>query len=289
MPNNISNNVFNLKYCMHQKYHFISGLPRSGTTLLSSILNQNPKFYSEISGPLARFIRSIVIESDSQSGYKTICPVERRVKIMRGIFDSYYDGCGEVCFNTNRGWTGITPLLHELYPSSKIIICVRDIPWILDSFEQLLAKNPFVQTGLFSNAESTSIYTRCRTLLMEDRTVGFAYNCLKQGIFGNERSNLCVVEYNALSKNPKQTMQQIYTFIGEPYYDHNFNDVEYSNDEFDNDLNIKGLHYVRKRVQFIPRRSILPSDLWNDYQNLSFWKTNVRQTLQDVTWITDDN
>ena len=34
---------------MKKKYYFISGLPRFGFTLLISILNQNPKFYAEIS------------------------------------------------------------------------------------------------------------------------------------------------------------------------------------------------------------------------------------------------
>ena len=33
-------------------YYFMAGLPRSGSTLLSSILNQNPKLYSGPSSPV---------------------------------------------------------------------------------------------------------------------------------------------------------------------------------------------------------------------------------------------
>ena len=34
-----------------RKMHFISGLPRSGSTLLSAILRQNPRFYAAMSSP----------------------------------------------------------------------------------------------------------------------------------------------------------------------------------------------------------------------------------------------
>jgi sulfotransferase len=38
---------------MDKTYHFLAGLPRSGNTLLSSILNQNSTIYSTPLSPLA--------------------------------------------------------------------------------------------------------------------------------------------------------------------------------------------------------------------------------------------
>ena len=223
---------------MIKKFHFISGLPRSGTTLLSSILNQNPNFSADISGPLARFAKSIIEQSESQGGYRFVCPPEKRKNIIRGIFNSYYDdNTAEIVFNTNRSWTSMTPLLKELYPDSKMIVCVREIQWILDSFETLLAKNSLSVSTLFNNQESSTVYTRCRSLLHEDRTVGFAYNCLKQGLFSKNRDMICVVEYDALAHDPKSVIQKIYKFLEEPYFEHDFDNVTYSNDEFDNDVN----------------------------------------------------
>ncbi|MBD9680249.1 sulfotransferase, partial [Pseudomonas sp. PDM18] len=35
-----------------QNFHFISGLPRSGSTLLSAILLQNPRFHAGMSSPV---------------------------------------------------------------------------------------------------------------------------------------------------------------------------------------------------------------------------------------------
>ena len=37
---------------MTKKYYFMSGLPRSGSTLLSTLLNQNPEIYSGPSSPV---------------------------------------------------------------------------------------------------------------------------------------------------------------------------------------------------------------------------------------------
>ena len=82
---------------MNKKFHFIAGLPRSGTTLLSTILNQNPKFEASISGPLARFVRSIIYESSTQGGYKVECPLEKRKKLINGLFQNYYDDLAKCC------------------------------------------------------------------------------------------------------------------------------------------------------------------------------------------------
>lgn len=269
-----------------KKFVFSSGLPRSGTTLLSAILNQNPRFSAEISGPLARFTRAIIQESESQGGYRFVCPPEKRIKLIRGLFENYYDDpTKQVFFNHNRGWTSLTPLIQTLYPGSKMIVCVREIQWILDSFEQLIAKNPMTQTTMFHAQEGASVYSRCRTLLQEDRTLGFAYNSLKQGLFSNERQNLCVVEYEAIAKAPKITMQRIYKFLEEPWFEHDFSNVEYSNDEFDADINLSGLHTIRRKVEYLPRRSILPPDIFHEYSQLNFWKTNYSDVSAGLTWI----
>lgn len=40
-------------------YHFISGLPRSGSTLLSALLLQNPRFHAGISSPVGPLFDNI--------------------------------------------------------------------------------------------------------------------------------------------------------------------------------------------------------------------------------------
>ncbi len=133
-----------------KKLHLISGLPRSGTTLLSTILKQNPRFSASISGPAARMVRAIVTEAQAQGGYRTQCPESKRKKLIQNLMHTYYEESNEVSFDTNRGWTLMTSLMRDVFPETKVICCVREIPWILDSFEQLLKKNPYSTSSLFS-------------------------------------------------------------------------------------------------------------------------------------------
>lgn len=258
---------------MNKQYYFISGLPRSGTTLLSTILNQNPKFQASISGPLARFTRAIIEQSSAMSGYRHQCPAEKRKNIIHGIFDNYYDDPSkEVFFDTNRGWTLLTPFLKDLYPYTKIIICVRDLNWVLDSFENLYRKNPYDKNLMIPDDYASSVYSRCDYLMREDSTVGFAYLGLKQAITSAEKNMIMLVEYEQLCKNPAGMMTAIYNFIGQPYYQHDFNDVETSYDEFDDDVNVKGLHTTRKKIEWIERPTILPPDILHKFSDMEVWR-----------------
>ena len=256
-----------------KKYHFISGLPRSGTTLLSTILKQNPLFEASVSGPLARFTRAVIQESSTQGGYRFECPPEKRKKLIGGLFDNYHDDLTkEVAFNTNRGWPLLLPTIKDLYPDSKMILCVRDLGWVLDSFETLQRKNPYIFTSMFSAEENTNVYTRCETLMNPGRTLGFAYNAVKQAITSEHKNSIMILDYVQLATQPEQTMKAIYNFIGEPYYQHDFNNVEAAYDEFDEDVQLPGLHTTRKQVQYIQRDTIIPPDIWNIVKGMEVWK-----------------
>ncbi len=87
-------------------YHFITGLPRSGSTLLSSILKQNPRFHASITDPLANLVKGVIEHSHDSPGMKSEVPVSRRKNMVKYLFDGYYaDVDKPVIFNTNRAWT----------------------------------------------------------------------------------------------------------------------------------------------------------------------------------------
>jgi sulfotransferase len=108
---------------------------------------------------------------------------------------------------------------------------------------------------------------------------------VQQSMFSNERNQICYVEYDTLVNNPRSAMQQIYQFLGEPWYEHDFDNVEDSYDEFDDQAKIKGLHTVRRKVEYKYRPSILPGELWDKYSRMSFWKQNFEQR-KTLNWIT---
>lgn len=256
---------------MDKRYHFITGLPRSGSTLLSSILRQNPKFHASITDPLATMVKGVIETSQDGPGMKAEVPVERRRNIVKGLFAGFYqDTQSPVIFNTNRAWTLLTPQIKDLYPKSKMIVCVRDINWILDSFETAHRKNP-LSTNTVTGGLGGTVYSRADALMEEKGIVGFPYIGIKQAITSNEKNMLMLVEYDKLCKNPEQIIRSVYGFIGEEYYPHDFNNVEASWDEYDAEIGIK-LHQVRKKVEFVPRQFILPPDILQKYANMEVWR-----------------
>ena len=256
-----------------KEMYFISGLPRSGSTLLSAILRQNPDIYADISSPLQGLVNSAIqVITGSETNH--LIKDDKRKTILTGLFESYYaDTDRPIVFDTSRGWTSKTNLLKTLYPQTKIICCVRDLPWILDSFERITAKNSMYGATLTDDESCQTVTTRCDALMdvKKHGQVVKPYYYLEEGLLLNP-DMIMLVEYESLCKKPESVMRELYEFIDKDYYAHDFNNVEYKNDVFDMALNMKDLHTVRKQVSWEERLSILPKSVWDKYGGKEFWR-----------------
>ena len=83
---------------------------------------------------------------------------------------------------------------------------------------------------------------------------------------------MILVEYQALTRAPRETLRHIYSLLEEPWFEHDFENVEYQADDFDLALGTRGLHTVRRRVEWIERRSVLPPELFDRFSNDMFWR-----------------
>ncbi len=272
-----------------KKYHFIAGLPRSGSTLLSAILNQNPRFSASITDALISYLRNIIINTDAGSGIRTLVPVHKQKAIMQAIMDAYYADANPVCFNTNRAWGAHTNLIADLYPHSKIILCVRHVCWILDSFERLHQHTPYDLKAIYGNQDLPTVYHRTNSLIDlhagGSGLVGMSVLNTKQALFSAEQPRICVIEYDTLCEQPKWVMQQLYDFLDEPQYAHDFSDVSANYDEYDRALNMPNLHKVRPQVSVTRRTPVLPQDLWQKWESETFWLNNFDHIKQKVCWL----
>ena len=256
---------------MNKKYHFITGLPRSGSTLLSSILKQNPRFHASITDPLATMTKGVIETSQEGPGMKSEVPVSRRMNIVKSLFEGYYkDVDKEVIFNTNRAWTLLTPQIDSIFPESRLIVCVRDIASVIDSFENAHRKNP-LSTNTVTGGLAGTVYSRTDALMDEKGIIGFAYIGIKQAITSSETHKLMLVEYDQLCKTPETVVKSIYSFINEPNFDHDFDNVEASWDEYDSEIGIP-LHKVRKTVEYKSRQSVIPPDIIQKYSKMEVWR-----------------
>lgn len=258
-----------------RRFHFISGLPRSGSTLLAAILRQNPRFHAGMTSPVGIMVGNMLGHFSAGSEFAPVITQTQRRNLLRGIFSSYYleQADKEVIFDTNRAWCASMPLLADLFPESKVIACVRNVAWIIDSLERRYRANPYENTRLFNDwAERATVESRADTLLQRNRLVGFAYAALKDACYGEYADRLLLVDYELLTQAPARVLELVYQFIGETPFEHDFDHVEFDAPDFDAELGVSDLHRVKPKVEFTSRRTVLPPDLFKRCASLDFWR-----------------
>jgi sulfotransferase len=266
--------------------HFISGLPRSGSTLLSAILGQNPRFSAGITSPVASLFGAVLPKMSGPHENAHFFNDERRNSVLKSLFKGYHDSALEqkmLVFDTNRTWTAKLALLSQLFPRSKVICCVRQVPWVIDSVEKLVRRNPTHVSGMFQGNSGLNVYGRVKDLMDSERgLIGSAWSCLREAWFGEHADRLIVVRYESLARNPVAVIRQIYEYMGEPSFEHDFENIVYREDEFDDLLGMPGLHTVKRKVEYVERTTVLPPDLFMKYADTNFWeneKLNARKVV----------
>lgn len=257
-----------------QRFHFISGLPRSGSTLLAGILRQNPRFHAGMSSPVAALTSALLNQFSAGSEFAPVVTQYQRQRLIRGVFENFYADIRDKgsIFDTNRMWCSKLPLLMDLYPNAKVLACVRNVAWVMDSMEKLYRANPYENTKLFNDdSERNTVYSRVETLAQRNRLIGFAWHALKEACYGPHAKSLLLIDYDLLAESPEKVMRLVYTFLGEEWYDHDFNQLQYDAPEFDQALGLQGLHRIRNKVAIQQRTTLLPPDLFSQYSQLSFW------------------
>jgi len=120
-------------------------------------------------------------------------------------------------------------------------------------------------------------------------TTGYVLHPLlqvKQAMCSNEAANhLLFVEYEAIVKSPESTMEKIYNFIGETFYNHNFNQLDYRHEQYDSDVRMEGLHTVRSAISKISEPSLLPPDLYHGYSQASSWNNEMKNYKLSLNWV----
>jgi sulfotransferase len=262
-------------------HYFISGLPRSGSTLLCNILAQNPRFFVS---PATSGCHDVLFNIRNQWDRL----IEHQAEginydqlrgVMRAALDAYHVTDKPVVIDKGRGWLSLVEMLEFIKGGpAKIIVPVRDIAEILASFEQLWRKSTGMTQWAFESADyfkSQTIEGRCEIWAGMSQPVGLAYNRVKDALARGHDKSMLFMEMDDLTRDPAQTMRRIYEFLGEPSFEHNFANVQQVTKEDDVNVHrIPGLHAIRGVVAPVPKRAseILGPDLVRKYAHAEIWR-----------------
>lgn len=260
--------------------HFISGLPRSGSTLLAAIMRQNPRIHAGMTSPMGALFSGMLRQMSQEMETSVFIEDADRQAILGALFAAYYRDTGrsKVIIDTNRLWCAKLPALAELFPSAKVIACVRHVPWILDSFERLVRRNRFEPSGIFNFDPGGTVYSRTEGLGTGTGLVGFAWNALREAFYGEQSDRLMLLTYETLTADPRRALHAVYSFLGEAPFDHDFENISYDASAFDARLGAPGLHDVGRSIRRDARQTILPPDIFRRVEADSFWTDPAANT-----------
>ncbi len=218
-----------------KKIYYLAGLPRTGNTLLGSILNQNPKIKVSPNSILVELIWRL--HSIKENKLFLNVPDHQTVdNVIKRTFKHYYDSTdADIIFD--RGPWGIPTNLELLKkycdPNPKFLILNRPLVEVLASFLKVK------KSGTDKDLTDT---------LMDPKT-----GKLKQDIVSSRnivKSDLpyLKIEYNNLVSDTKKTIEDIYKFFNIPTFEHRYTNLEqlsYNNVKYDDSVMEWNLHTIR--------------------------------------------
>jgi len=256
---------------MKKQIHFMSGVPRSGSTVLAAILNQNKQTHVSTTSGLVFALDGLANTWHSQQLLNNTDKDKTKLaKTMNAIINTFYeDYKNPVIIDKGRGWPipvimqSMSQVLGRL---PKIVATVRSIPDCMASFVRV-AKPDNLDKFMESGILSTHLKAAYLTL---QTGYEFAPECF------------CIVEYEDLIANPKAQLKRIHKFLELPDFNYDFTAIDGTSvQEDDEELHhYEGMHNIQPVLG--KQHNEDPKDVLKHYYNSfcqpEFWLKNPRTT-----------
>lgn len=218
-------------------FHCVTGLPRSGTTLLTNCLHQNPRFQAGSSSCISVAMATLSAFISEQGEFRSSLAMdkegtENRVRsLLRGMVKNWYYAVDRpVVFDKSRSWAHNADMLRDLFPEAKIIAMIRDPRDVFASIEKQHQKNPTLD--MEPNLAKRTVFHRVKTFCGPDGMLGLPLAGVENAV-QCQLPNVIVVKYEDFALGPEAVMRGIYDSIGEEWFPHDFNNVENVSQELD--------------------------------------------------------
>lgn len=251
----------------------MAGLPRSGSTLLTAILNQHPDIYASPQTDLLQMMYLLDSNIPNFESYRAGINHNGYRNSISGLGELFYEKIDKpFIVDKNRAWG--TPynlnLARLLNPNVRILVLIRPILEILTSFLTLAKKNPevnFIDRSLKDSQFFPNFYrnlddARCDWLMRPNGEIDQAILSLAQTKYNPD--NFLFIDYDDLILKPQITLESIYSFLNISNFQHNFRRINHTeNQALDGEVfGIPELHEIRPELK---RISSNPIDVLSNY------------------------
>lgn len=253
-------------------YHFLSGLPRSGSTVLASILNQNPEVYVTPTSPMLNVAVKMQEAWRDDPTVKANYYEEQINDLTKAILPAFWKHRPEpIIIDKGRGWAKNMPNASALFGKKiKAVVVERDLPSIMASWLTLIKRQ--------KNCHVDQVLMRRGYPVTDENRMGeMWFNMVKDCMEGSWQirqdapGQFIIVKYDELIEAPTYTLKRIEDFLELPKFTYDFNHIE--NDTVDDDLTawgFDGLHTIHPQLKKVARdpREILGDELYYRFVEL---------------------
>ena len=247
-------------------------MPRSGNTLFSSIINQNPDIASTPNSITLEIIKDLFLlkQTDVFLNYPDHKSLDN---VLDSVYDTYYkDWLQKIIIDRGPVMTpGNFALVKKHFKRPfKCIILLRDLMDVLASYMKWYTETPdsFVNRfGLQTDEEKLSMIMNNKGAIAKDlEAIKNAYNY----------PDIChFVKYDDIISKPEQEFRKVYQFMGLPYFNHKFEDlqqVEVNGMKYDDTIVGKNMHTIRNVVRKVsnPYINKIPKRIKEKYEHIRF-------------------
>ena len=212
-------------------------MPRSGNTLFSTVMSQNPKIAATANSVTLEIMKDLFLLKETDV-FQNFPDHKSLDNVLDSVYESYYkDWPQRIIIPREPVMTkgNLELIKKHLKKPFKCIVLLRDLMDVLASYMQWYTQNPdsFVNRFNLKNDEEKlgMIMNKDGAIAKELEAIKNAYNY----------PDIChFVKYNDLVANPEQEFRKIYEFMEEPYYPHYFENLQ--------TLSVNGIKYDDKIV-----------------------------------------
>jgi len=217
-----------------KQYIFLAGLPRSGSTLLASILNQNPEIFVSSSSPVCDALYHTHQMWYSRQALQANPNPTAVQNVVQSLIPAFYADRTEPII-IDKAFTWGTPdnlavLINALGYIPKFIVMDRDIGEILASFQRLVDNSPNFNIDL----QTTTI----------DPCVMSQQNLLSQ-----IPQQCFIASYERLCNDTTNLLKEFYNFIGQPNFQHDLSHIVNTCTDDDSVWGLTDMHKIMPTIR----------------------------------------
>lgn len=256
---------------------FLSGLPRSGSTMLAALLAQNKTFKVNEASTLLPLLNNTRKFWSSAQRHEVVPRGENLLPVLKAIWGAYHPE-DAVIVDKHREWPLYLDLVDKLADQPVKTICtVRNPLECAASFDRLHVREPETYTQIEAATEITGSNTfgRAKERMAPDGSIGKAYSALYEAAVVQGRlSQMLFIDYHKLCSDPEGQLERIYQFLDLEPFKHHFDHLE--NAERQNDIAYFGhrnLHTIETKVREGKHDLGRLNFVRNEFQLAEFWQS----------------